>query len=276
MKIKLVQDAATRFLTENATTVLTAGGVVGTVATAVLAGRAGFKSAQIIEAERVDKAQKIQAEMERISSDPVEPIDPVTIAISKTDKVKLVWPQFIPPVVTGTGTIAAIVMADRMNAKRAAALAAAYGVAQGQLDEYKAKMLDKLGVQKMEKAEAEMADEAMQRSKQSPSQVIIVGDNVLVYDRPTDRYFQSSMEQIRTVEGKANQEILEHGYYTATEFYNALGLKGTTWSDDVGWHQPFQLEYSHTLAPDGRPCLSINFSRMPLSEYVKDHSRYSP
>lgn len=266
MKIKLVQDAATRFLTENASTVLTAGGVVGTVTTAVLSVRAGVKAAQKI------------AEIEK--EEVIRETDDVQVAVarvlSKTEKVKYTWPYFVPPVVTGTGTIVAIVMADRMNAKRAAALAAAYGVAQGQLEDYKAKMLEKLGVQKMEKAQAEMADEQMQNSKASPSQVIIIGDNVLCYDQPMDRYFQSSMEQIRTAEGKANRDILECGYYTATEFYNSLGLKGTTWSDDVGWHQPFQLEYSHVTAPDGRPALAINFSKMPLSEYVKDHSRYSP
>lgn len=261
MKIKLVQDAATRFLTENASTVLTAGGVVGTVATAVLSARAGFKAAEKINDEKTKRNDSPTSDLPDIS---------------KTDAIKLVWPHYIPPVITGSTTIAAIIMADRMSAKKAAALAAAYGVAQGQLDEYKAKMLEKLGVQKTEKAQAEMADERMQDSKTSPSQVIIIGENVLCYDQPTDRYFQSSMEQIRTAESKANRDILECGYYTATEFYNSLGLEGTTWSNDVGWHNPFQLEYSHVPAPDGRPCLAINFSKLPQSEYVKDHSRYSP
>lgn len=269
MKIKLVQDAATRFLAENASTALTAGGVVGTVATAVLSVRAGMKAQQIIsqeEQERVEAARLTTPEGETIE----------IVMMTKTEKATKIWPHFIPPVVTGTGTIAAIIMADRMSAKKAAALAAAYGVAQGQLDEYKAKMLEKLGVQKSEKAQAEMADERMQNSKASPSQVIIIGENVLCYDQPTDRYFQSSMEQVRTAENKANREVLERGYYGASEFYNELGLEGTTWSDDVGWTKPFQLEYSHVPAPDGRPCLAIDFSRLPNSDYTRGSSHYSP
>jgi hypothetical protein len=267
VKIKLVQDAAERFLKENSTTVLTAGGVVGTVATAVLSVRAGYKSAQIIQAEtRV--AQKSTNEGETIIVEGEE--------LPLSTKVKLVWPQFVPPVLTGSATIGAIIMSHRMNAKKAAALAAAYGVAQGQLDEYKAKLAEKLGVQRTEKAKAEMADERMQNSKQTPTQVIIIGDNVLCYDQPTDRYFQSSMEKVRSAEAKANREILERGYYEASEFYIELGLEGTTWSDNVGWVAPFSLEYSHVPAPDGRPCLAIDFSKLPEPDFVRTHSRYSP
>jgi hypothetical protein len=261
VKIKLVQDTAERFLKENSTTVLTAGGVVGTVATAVLSVRAGIKSARILD--RYEEELRLKAE------GPDE-------GLSTSTKIAKVWPQFVPPVMTGSATIGAIIMSHRMNAKRAAALAAAYGVAQGQLDEYKAKLAEKLGVQRTEKTKAEMADERMQNSKQTPTQVIIIGDNVLCYDQPTDRYFQSSMEKVRSAEAKANREILERGYYEASEFYIELGLEGTTWSDNVGWVAPFSLEYSHVPAPDGRPCLAIDFSKLPEPDFVRTHSRYSP
>jgi hypothetical protein len=257
VQIKLVQDAATRFLTDNATTVLTATGVVGTVATAVLSFRAGMKSERIINDNRFTVTVEEETEL------------------STMDKVKLVGGHVVPPVATGAGTITAIIMADRISAKRAAALAAAYGVAQGQLDEYKAKVLEKLGVQKSEKLHADLAQDRMEKN-QNANQVIIIGDNVLCYDMATDRYFQSSMEAIRTAENKANREILECGYYSATDFYDQLGLESTTWSDDVGWHQNFQLEYSTIPAKDGRPCLAIDFSRLPTSDYVREHSRYSP
>lgn len=262
MQIKIVQDTATRFLKENTATVLTAGGVVGTVATAVLAARAGFKAAHILEEER-DRERKVMAEPD------------LHVEISKTDKVKLVWPHFIPPVVVGGVTVGSIIMSHRMSAAKAAALAAAYGVSQKQLEEYKAKVLEKLGEQKEEKIRDELAQDRVNENPNS-TQVIIIGDNVLCYDQPTDRYFQSSMEKIRTVEHKANREIIENGYYEASEFYIELGLEGTTWSDDVGWIKPFNLEYTTVQAPDGRPCLAIDFSKLPQSDYVRDHSRYSP
>lgn len=257
MQIKIVQDAATRFITENSATVLTAGGVVGTVLTGLVAFRSGMKSERILN----DKKFTVTVEEEH--------------ELDTLDKVKIIGLHTVAPVALGSLTIAAVIMSHRMSAAKAAALAAAYGVSQKQLDEYKAKMAEKLGVQKTEKAQAERAKEQADKNPNS-TQVIIIGDNVLCYDQPTDRYFQGDMEKIRTAENKANTEILQSGYLPASEFYSWLGLEGTTWSDDVGWSQPFTLEYSHIEAKDGRPCLAIDFSKLPTSDYVKDHSRYSP
>jgi hypothetical protein len=258
-----IPDVASRFLKDNATTVLTAGGVVGTVATAVLSVRAGFKASTTIN--------KHVAEQQALNDEPLLPSDFTT-----AQKVKLVAPHFVPPVVMGGLTIGSIVFAHRMSATKAAALAAAYGVSQKQLEEYKAKVAETLGVAKAKKVQDELAKDDVERSADRQSHVIILGDHVLCYDRPTDRYFQSTMEKIRQAEAKANREILETGYYTTTEFYNSLGLDETTWSNDTGWHRPFELEYSTVSAKDGRPCLAINFSPMPDVEYMKAHSRYSP
>src|SRR4051812_9331743 len=116
-----VKQRVGQLLQDNSTTLLTAGGVVGTVATAVLAGRAGYKAAEIIieEEKKFYRVEKPETEAERLP-------------LSKTEKVKLVWPHFIPPVLTGTATIGSIVMANRMSAQKAAALAAAYGLAEKQ------------------------------------------------------------------------------------------------------------------------------------------------
>lgn len=260
---------ASRFLKENGTTVLTAGGVVGTVLTAALSVRAGLKTSETLLEAQYDRTHDEHGD--RIDDDE-HPMRPMT----KVEKAALVWPYFVPPVVMGSLTIGSIIMSHRMSAGKAAALAAAYGVSQKQLDEYKAKLSEKMTGPKAQQVQDELAKERADRSTESPSQVIILGDNVLCYDQPTDRYFQSSMEKIRTAENKANREILENGYLPTSEFYAWLGLDGTTWSDDVGWHKPFTLEYSTIPAKDGRPCLAIDFSRLPESEYVKDHSRYSP
>jgi hypothetical protein len=111
VQIRIVQDTAARFLRDNATTVLTAGGVVGTVATGVLSVRAGMKYSEIIRQEEIRRTAEATADHSP---------GPVTI----TDKAKLVGVHFIPPVVVGGLTITSVVMAHRMSAAKAAALAA--------------------------------------------------------------------------------------------------------------------------------------------------------
>lgn len=269
MKIQIVQDSATRFLKENSTTVLTAGGVVGTVITGVVAFRAGFRS----------KAKLTQAEYERNHDqhgdridDDEHPIRPMT----KSEKLANTWPQLIPPVVVGGFTIGSIIMAHRMSAAKIAALAAAYGVSQSQLEDYKAKLEEKLGVNKTEKAKAEMAQERADKTPGSGA-VIIYGDEVLCFDAPTGRYFKSTMERINQAANTTNSEILKHNYAPASMFYSELELPSTTWSNDVGWDMPFQLEIS-TILVDGKPCISINFDDMPFLDYQRNgrgRDRYS-
>jgi hypothetical protein len=254
VQIKIAQDAAARFLKENAATVLTAGGVVGTVGTAVLAFRAGVKYERITHEMYDDN------------------INPDSDSVTTFDKVKAAAPYVIPPIALGTATVGSIIGANVMSAKRAAALAAAYGVSQKQLDEYKTKMAEKLGVTKTEKAKAEMAKE---RADQVPgaSTIVIFGDEVLCFDEPTGRYFKSTMEKIRRAENSTNQEIIHHGYASASYFYSELELPGTTWADEVGWNDPFSLEIS-TIMVEDKPCLAIDFKKMPVLDYERGGGRY--
>jgi hypothetical protein len=257
VQIKIVQDAAARFLSDNATTVLTAGGVVGTAATAFLAWRGGYKAAQVITAEE-----------SRRTAEDAEPVSP-------KEKFRMAAPHFVPPIASGSLTIAAIVMAHRMSATKAAALAAAYGVSQRQLDEYKAKVAEKLTGTKREQVQDELAQERANRNPNS-SQIIVLGDDVLCYDQPTDRYFRSTMEKLRSAENAANAEIIHHGYCPATFFYDELELEPTTWTTNMGWCQPFRLEITTIQARDGRPCLAIDFDKLPIEDFVRGQpSQYS-
>src|SRR3954463_11681376 len=95
-----MRQKAAVLLSENATTLLTAGGVVGTVATAVLTRRATCKAVEIIQDESYENIE---------GTDKLK-----VIFLSKTERVKLVWPLYIPPVLTGGLTVGSIIMANRM------------------------------------------------------------------------------------------------------------------------------------------------------------------
>ncbi len=250
-----VREKVAALAADNATTLLTAGGVVGTVATAVLTGRASVKAYQVLEAEK-DKREADQTLPE----------------LTKANKVIVVGPYFIPPVIVGTGTITAIIMANRMNAQKIAALAAAYGYSQRHFEEYKTKVSEKLTGPKQNQVEEELAQDRLNRTP-GHENIIVVEGEVLCFDSPTGRYFRSTMENIKQAVNATNAEILHHDHASASYFYEELDLPATTWTDEVGWNtdQLLELSYSTVLDPTNRPCIAIDFKTLPKANYVPKH-----
>lgn len=244
-------------LNENSTTILTAVGVVGTVATAVLTGRATFKAAELIAEEQ-----------DRRDEDFGSPI----VSLSKTEKAKIIWPLYLPPIAAGAFTIGCIITANRISSKQIAALTIAAGVSERALTEYKEKVLEKLGAKQDEAIRDEIAQD---RVKATPlgSQVLVAGTGeVLCFDMTTGRYFQSTMEEIRQAENKVNYELLHFDSCSLTFFYEEIGLPPTPYTDSVGWRvdRPLEVKFSTVLAENNKPCLAIDFSRQPIPDYDRN------
>lgn len=258
-----VKQKAVVLLEENAGTLLTAGGVVGTVATAILTGRATFKAAEIIRDEELKLVH---------DEGTTDSIAEGTMGLSTRKRVALVWPLYIPPVITGGATIGSIIMANRMSAQKAAALAAAYGLAERNLSEYKEKVAEKLTGPKQQQVVDELAQDRVNRTPGHENIVIVEGE-VLCFDEPTGRYFRSTMEQIKSAVNATNAEILHHDHANASFFYEELDLPATTWTDEVGWNtdQLLELKYSTVLTPDNKPCIAIDFKVLPKADYVPKH-----
>lgn len=262
-----MQKKAQELIQENAPTILTAGGVVGTVVTAVLAGRAGFKFSEILNE---DKHERAMAEVDPDIS--YETAYRRLMPLDKIEKAKLVWPYCAPPVITGTVTITSIIFANRMNAQKVAALAAAYGLAEGRLTEYREKVAEKLTPAKEQKLQDELAQESVNKTP-GATQVIIAEGEVLCFDRPTGRYFRSTMENIMRAVNSTNAEIMHADFVRATFFYEELSLPATTWTDEVGWNTDrlLELDISTVLSEDNRPCIAIDFKTLPKLDYVPKH-----
>lgn len=250
-------------LAENSTTLLTAGGVVGTVATAILTGRATFKAAEIIQAEELNSIH---------DSGTTDSLSNNTMGMSNWNKVKMVWPLYIPPVLTGGLTVGSIIMANRMSAQKAAALAAAYGLAERNLSEYKDKVAEKLTGPKAQSIDDELAQDRVNKTDGYQNIVVVEGE-VLCFDEPTGRYFRSTMDNIRKAVNATNAEIIHHDHASASFFYEELDLPATTWTDDVGWNtdQLLDLKYSTVLSRDDRPCIAIDFKVLPKPDYIPKH-----
>ena len=186
-----MQDSVKRLVSENATTLLTAGGVVGTVATGILAWRGGYTTAEKIWAQQTIMVAEAEA-ANAVQGTPDKELPVMDIQT----KIKLGALQAVPPIIVGAGTITAIIFSHRMSAQKAAAMAALYGLSQNQFEEYKAKVQEKLTGPKAQSIDDELAQDRVNATP-GANQVIVVEGKVLCFDAPTGRYFQSSMEDIK-------------------------------------------------------------------------------
>lgn len=246
---------------QNSTSILTGVGVAGTISTAVLTGRASFKAARKLD----DLEATFQKNLEYhglLSHD----LKPQQFKF----KVKHTWKYYIPPVGVGLITVSAIIMANRVAGKEAAALAAAYAVSEKAFTEYREQVVKKFGAVK----EAEVHDAfAEERMKKANTEVIIAGSgDVLCFDILSGRYFQSSRNEIEKAEIAVNHEIL--GFTrgaSLSEFYDNIGLDPTGFSDTVGWNHDHlcRVRFSSEISKDDKPCLAIDFVEAPFPLYYK-------
>ena len=226
---------------------LTSGGVVGTLATAYLSGRASWTAAEMV----------MRTELE--SDGPYEPL-------SVKERLKLVATLYIPTGITCVLTVASIVGANKVQSNRFAALGTAYALTERSFEDYKAKVIEQMGPRKEEKVRDAIAQDKVTAS--ASNQLVLVSDgNVMCYELRTGRYFESSMEKLRRAQNDLNHEMMS-GYHiqSLNTWYDMIGLGSVTGGDDMGWDADtlMEIRVSTTLSEDDRPCLAIDYN------YVKN------
>jgi Family of unknown function (DUF6353) len=245
-------------LNANSHTLLTGVGVISTISSVVLTGRATFKAADVIrETESVidlETAEEVEWE-----------------PLTTLEKVRLVWPLYIPPTITLTMAIVSIVVANKVASTKIAALTLASGISERALQEYKEKVAEKLGPKQAETMKDEIAQRRVDANPVEANEVLATGmGDVLCYDAYTGRYFMSTVEQIRRAENQVNFQILHHMDASLSDFYDEIGLPATSLSDSVGWNadRRVEMEFSTTMSSDKRPCISIDFKFPPTAGYA--------
>jgi hypothetical protein len=246
MDIQQLLRRTEKFVLDNSPTILTVLGATGTLTTAFLTAKATFKAASILSEEPPELATK--------------------------EKAKLVWRVYIPPAVSATITVTAIIAAHRISAGRAAALAAALSLSDKAFEEYKSKVLEKMGDKKERAVREEIAQDRLDRDPVSKREVIIAGNgDVLCYDSYTGRYFTSSMEALRRAENKINHRLIHEHYASLSDFYEEVGLPTTVISEELGWNldHMLELDISAGMSDDNRPCLVLGFGVSPARNYFR-------
>lgn len=241
-----------RLVSDNSPVILTAIGVTGTLTTAYLTGRASFKAAELI--------REVEEE-HGYAEDP---------KIRFKIRVRYCKKLYIPAASSAVLTVAAIICASRIGTRRAAAFAAAYSVTERAFEEYKNKVVERVGAKKEQGFRDELAQERIRRDPVECKEVIFSGKGTeLCYETFTGKYFESDMETLRKAQNDINKQILDDGYASLTDFYNLIGLPNTVISDRIGWNsdQKLELSFSATITDTGRPCMCISFKTEPIAKF---------
>lgn len=253
MNLTALMKQAGKLVGDNSPLILTALGVTGALTTAYLTGAASFRAARYIRYEEESRSVELDGG-----------------ELPTRDKAELVWKLYIPAAATATVTVAAIFYANRIGTRRAAAVATLYSVSERAFDEYKKKVIERVGVKKEQSYRDEIAQDRVTKNPPNSREIIITGNGeVLCHESFTGRYFHSDMETLRKAQNDINYEVMNSSYASLSDFYNLVGLPQTSYSDEVGWNADklLELQFSATLSEDGRPCISLEFVVAPVRHY---------
>lgn len=229
--------------------ILTGIGIAGMLSTTVLAVKATPKALMCIEDAQYEKEESLTA----------------------TEKVKACWKCYIPAAVTCTSSIACLVGASSVNARRNAALATAYKFSEAALAEYKDKVIETIGEKKERTVRDKVSEKHVKENPVSKNEVFVTqkGDT-LCYDHHSGRYFKSDIDKIKKAEIVLNKRMLTDMYVSLNEFYDELGLQHTDMGNDLGWnidHGIIDISFSSQIADDDTPCIVIDHNNPPRYGY---------
>lgn len=234
--------------------ILLVAGVVGTVASAVMACKATIKAKEIIDKSKEDIAIIHDCMANETLKENGEYSDEqgkkdLTIAYTNTavDLAKI----YGPSVILGTLSIASILTSNNILRGRNVALAAAYATVDKSYKEYRGRVREKYGEEadkeltfdiKAKEVEKTVADE---KGKEKKVKETVLDSNsnahspyAKVFDELNDNWENDSEYNtmfLRKTERWANDYLKSHGYLFLNDVYKALGFQPTRAGQVVGW-----------------------------------------
>lgn len=239
-------------MTKHSPEILTGFGIAGMLATTALAVKATPKAIRIIEEEKEATGEE---------------------TLSTIDTVKLCWKCYIPATVTCVTSIGCLIGASSVNAKRNAALAAAYTLSDTAFREYREKVVETIGEKKEKTVKDKVAEERISKDPVTKKEIYITEKgNTLCYDAISGRYFKSDIEKIKKAVNDLNKMMLRDMCISLNEFYDEIGLEHTTIGEELGWNLDnglIELDFSSQLTDDGTPCLVLDYHIAPKYNFYK-------
>lgn len=246
------------FLRRNSSTILTCIGAVGVVATTVMAVKATPKALECIERAKEEKGEELTV----------------------FETVVVAGPVYIPTVITGAATIACIFGSNVLNKHQQATLMSAYALLDSSYKDYKNKVDELYG----EDAGVHVREE-IAKDKYTGDSTLLDDDKELFYDFYSERYFESTKEEVLMAEYEVNRALFVNCAVGLNEFYNFLGIDEIPEFENVGWacgqmeemywHPWIEFQHEETVIEDsadgnaGLECTIIYLPMEPVMGYLE-------
>ena len=223
-------------------------------------GIAGAASSVIFAVKSTPKAMLLLEEKKRELN--VEKLEAKEI-------IKTAAPVYIPTAVSFAVSAACIIGASSVNARRNAALTAAYTLSESTMRTYRDKVLETIGEDKEREIRQAAAIEQQQKT---PEPKTIVVENTAnsgrmkCFDSLSGRYFLASKNQIDRAVNEFNRQLRDDVRISLNEWYDLIGLDQNKVGDLLGWDIDrgyIETCYASKLDEDGTPCLVLNYVEPP-------------
>ena len=181
--------------------------------------------------------------------------------------IKTAAPVYIPTAVSFGVSVACIVGASSMNARRNAALTAAYTMSESALRTYRDKVLETVGEDKEREIRQKAAIEQQQKTPEPKTLIVDTGaGQIKCFDPLSGRYFPSSKNLIDKAVNEFNLQLRSDMRISLNEWYDLIGVEHNQLGDKVGWDIDrgyIETCYSSRLDDSGLPCLVVNYVEPP-------------
>lgn len=242
------------FIKRNGSTILTCVGAVGVVATTVTAVKVTPKAIDILEQAERDKGEEL----------------------TNLEKVRVAGPSYIPAVLIGAGTIACMFGADILSKKQQASLMSAYALVSNSYKEYKDKVRELLGEDAEKEILAEITKDHYDKDKDNIKRED--DEKELFYDYFSERYFESTMEDVLRAEYNLNKQIAVNTGAYLNEFYEFLDIPSIEAGKELGWSSGIleamywtnwvDFDHSKVEMEDGMECYIITMRQEPVIDFA--------
>lgn len=181
--------------------------------------------------------------------------------------IKTAAPVYIPTAVSFGVSVACIVGASSVNARRNAALTAAYTLSESTLRTYRDKVLETVGEDKEREIRQKAAIE-QQQSIPEPQTLVVssAAGQLKCFDSLSGRYFVSTKNEIDKAVNEFNRQLRDDMRISLNDWYDLIGLDTNKLGDMLGWDIErgyVETCYASRLDEDGLPCLVVNYVEPP-------------
>ena len=279
MKLKVLWKVFSKGVVDNLPTILSVvavGGLVGSVATAIIDTP---KAVEKIEEAKMEKAEKIEREAETDEEIDIYRDEDGHLSLAKIKLSPWEYVTALTPIYWKTGacmilTGGCIFMSNHVSKHRIAMLLAALKLRDKDIKEYEDKIKEMFGEKKAEEVKNELSKDWIMSKPDEKDIIITDRGQTLFYEPLSHTYFRSNPIAVGEAINRTNAIGQANGCVSVADYCYELDIHlkdtyledGYEWTFDYGviqdllqWNKGTYVEYPYT----GETAIVINLNRKP-------------